>query len=149
MVRQATLADLDGMMAFQLAMARETEDWELDPTTLERGMLLTLRDPNKGTYWVAAHEKELFGMLLTQHEWSDWRCANVVWIQSVYVRPDMRQRGVFQSLYQHVWAWVQASDELSGVRLYVEKRNEVALSAYHAMGMRSDHYNLCEQMKFF
>lgn len=153
-VRPATLADIDTLLRFQQAMAQETEGWKLDTEVLERGILQTLLDPNKGQYWVAevpnAGKKDKpVGCLMTQYEWSDWRCQNIVWIQSVYVQRENRQNGVFRALYQKIWAKVKQDPALSGIRLYVEKENKPALTAYHALGMESEHYRLCEQMKDF
>lgn len=153
-VRPARMADIDTLLRFQLAMAKETEGWQLDAETLERGILQTLLDPNKGQYWVAevpnAGKKDKpVGMLMTQQEWSDWRCQNVIWIQSVYVLEEQRRKGVFRALYQAIWQKVQTDDTLSGIRLYVEKENEAALKTYRSMGMETEHYRLCEQMKNF
>ena len=36
------------------------------------------------------------------YEWSDWRNGLFWWIQSVYVAPDWRRRGVYRGLYEYV-----------------------------------------------
>ena len=52
-VRDATPADLDVLVGFNLAMARETESKELDPATLRAGMEALLGDPSRGRTFVA------------------------------------------------------------------------------------------------
>ncbi|MEM6298652.1 MAG: GNAT family N-acetyltransferase [Bacteroidota bacterium] len=153
-VRPAILRDLDTLVGFQRQMALETEGWELDPATLERGMLQTFLDANKGKYWVAeipnATKKDKpVGMLMTQYEWSDWRCQNVIWIQSVFITEEARRKGVYRAMYEYLWQQVQEDDSLSGIRLYVERQNENAIKTYKALGMETEHYALCEQMKDF
>ena len=75
-------------------------------------------------------------------EWSDWRSQFFVWIQSVYIKPDFRKKGLYSKLYQQVRDMVEKSDQYAGIRLYVEKNNTGAQQVYEKLGMNNDHY-LC------
>jgi ribosomal protein S18 acetylase RimI-like enzyme len=85
--------------------------------------------------------------LLITYEWSDWRDGVVWWIQSVYVRPDARQKGVYAGLYQHIKELVGNDPEVSGIRLYVDRRNTGAQQVYARLGMNGEHYQVFEWMK--
>ena len=69
----------------------------------------------------------------------------VWWIQSVYVVPDVRGRGVLRMLYGAARREALASGA-GGVRLYVDTRNTRAQAAYTALGMNGDHYRVFEDM---
>jgi GNAT superfamily N-acetyltransferase len=112
-----------------------------------RGVRAIFDDRSLGEYWVAELEGEVVGCLLLTREWSDWRNGTVLWIQSVYVQPEARRRGVYRALYQHIRLRVETTPDLRGIRLYVEQRNRGAHDTYERLGMRQDHYTLFEWMK--
>jgi len=149
-VRRARPEDAPAVSDFQLLMARETEGLELDPETVARGVGAVFADRTRGEYFVAEVAEDggrIVGCLMVTPEWSDWRNGTVLWIQSLYVVPEMRGRGVYRALYEHLQARVQASPELMGIRLYVDKRNTVAQRIYTRLGMTREHYELFEWMK--
>jgi len=146
-VRPARRGDADTIAGFQVAMALESEGLVLDPPTVARGVLAVFDDPAKGGYWVAEDAGRLVGCLLVIPEWSDWRCATVLWVHSLYVVPPARRRGVFAALYGHLRKLVEQSADLAGLRLYVDKGNTAAQRAYEAVGMGCDHYDLYEWLK--
>ena len=55
------------------------------------------------------------------YEWSDWRNGVFWWIQSVYVDPAWRRRGVFRRIHETVVSQAKADVKLCGIRLYVGK----------------------------
>ena len=146
-VRPARPDDAATIASFQVAMARESEGLALDPPTVRRGVRAVFDDPAKGRYWVAEQDGRIVGCLLTMPEWSDWRCATVLWIHSHYVVPGARRRGVFTALFRTLKAQVERSPDLAGLRLYVEKANAVARQVYEALGMTCEHYDLYEWLK--
>jgi ribosomal protein S18 acetylase RimI-like enzyme len=77
------------------------------------------------------------------YEWSDWRDGDFWWIQSVYVAPEARRRGVFRALYRHVEAKAREA-RACGLRLYVEGANANAQATYRGLGMSASHYELYE-----
>jgi RimJ/RimL family protein N-acetyltransferase len=147
LIRPAEPADAAAIVEFQLRMARETENLELDRATLTRGVGAVFADPGKGSYWIAERGGRVVGGLLTTNEWSDWRDGLVLWIQSVYVVPEERGRGVYRALYERVKRQVEESPGLKGIRLYVEKRNAPAQRVYERLGMTREHYDLFEWLK--
>jgi ribosomal protein S18 acetylase RimI-like enzyme len=146
-VRPATLADVETIVDFQLRMARESEGLALVPQVVEAGVRGVFADLARGCYWVAEASGRLVGCLLTTFEWSDWRAGTVVWVQSVYVAPEARRRGVYRSLYEKLQRDVEATPGLKGIRLYVDKTNAPAQRAYERLGMTREHYDLYEWMK--
>jgi RimJ/RimL family protein N-acetyltransferase len=146
-VRAALPGDAPVIVDFQLRMARETEDLELDFDTVTRGVAAVFADPGKGAYWVAERGGEVVGGLLTTFEWSDWRNGVILWIQSVYVVPEERGRGVYRALYEGLKRRVEADSNLKGIRLYVEKRNTAAQRVYERLGMTREHYEMFEWLK--
>jgi ribosomal protein S18 acetylase RimI-like enzyme len=146
-IREARLGDAPVIVDFQIRMARSTEDLELDFDTVTRGVAAVFADPAKGTYWVAESEDRVIGSLLTTFEWSDWRNGTVLWIQSVYVLPEWRRRGIYKSLYEHLKRQVEKSPGLRGLRLYVDQRNTAAQEVYERLGMTKEHYQMYEWLK--
>lgn len=146
-VRPAERADAEAIVGFQVAMARETETLALDPATVRLGVQAVFDDPGKGRYWLAKCNGEIAGGLLTVPEWSDWRNGTVLWIHSVFIRPEFRRRGVFRALYEHLRQMVESQPDLKGLRLYVDRHNRCAQQTYAAMGMDGEHYQMFEWMK--
>ncbi len=146
-VRKATINDLQSIVSFQLAMANETEGIDLDKATVEKGVEAVLLDSNKGNYYVAEINKQVVSSLLTTFEWSDWRNGTILWIQSVYVLPDFRRKGVYRSMYSYIKEMVLNNDKLNGIRLYADKSNYPAQKTYETLGMNQDHYVTFEWLK--
>ena len=143
-IRRAAAADLDTLVAFNVAMAKESEDLGLDPATLRLGIEAVLNDPSRGLYFVAETGGQVAGTLMITYEWSDWRNANFWWIQSVYVQADWRRKGVYRALHDHVHSIAAPRDDICGIRLYVERTNDVAQRTYDSLGMSKSHYDMYE-----
>ncbi len=144
-IRRATPDDIEVLVGFNAAMAKETEGLSLDQDTLTEGTKAVFRSPEKGYYLVAeAGDGQVVGSLLCVEEWSDWRNETFWWIQSVYVRPDWRRQGVYRSLHNHVYEAAKATLGVCGVRLYVDRNNHNAQATYSSLGMTKSHYDLFE-----
>lgn len=138
-IRAARPADAPALADFNIRMALETESLHLDPAVIVPGVQAVLSDPAKGLYFVAEISGQLAGQLMVTREWSDWRNSDIWWIQSVYVHPDHRRRGVFKALYRH--AEEQAKQQgVSVLRLYVEQQNHSAQATYQSLGMKLSQY---------
>jgi GNAT superfamily N-acetyltransferase len=146
-VRAARPQDAGTIVEFQILMARETEELELDRDTVSRGVGAVLADPAKGSYWIAESDGRIVGSLLTYPEWSDWRNGTILWIASLYVVPEARGRGVYRALYEHLKRRVEADSTLKGLRLYVDRGNTAAQRVYERLGMTSEHYLTYEWLK--
>lgn len=146
-IRKATENDSASIVEFQLAMAWETEQLQLHEPTVVKGVDAVFADSSKGSYYVAELDRKVVGSLLTTFEWSDWRNGTVLWIQSVYVRPEYRKRSIFSHLYKHIQEMVAADTNLRGIRLYADKNNTPAHGVYAHLGMTAEHYQMFEWMK--
>ena len=141
--RRATRSDSEALVAWNIAMARETEDLELSEERVRAGVLAVFDSAARGFYVVAEQAGEIAGALMVTNEWSDWHNAYFWWIQSVYVAPAARRRGVYRALHQFVIDSASSSGAC-GVRLYVEKQNRGAQSTYETLGMHETHYRMLE-----
>lgn len=146
-IRHAREEEAQSIIDFQIDMARETEDVDLDRNLITPGVKAVFNDESKGWYFVAEIDGQIAGSLLITFEWSDWRNAMILWIQSVFVGKEFRGRGVYRALYEHIQSIVNNSDEYVGIRLYVDKTNTDALKVYQKLGMDSEHYGMCEWIK--
>jgi len=144
-IRPAREIDAGTIADFNAAMALQTEHLKLDRDVLNRGVRAALADPNKARYFVAESAFHVVGQLMITLEWSDWRNGNIWWIQSVYVAPDFRGKGVFRALYQHVRDLARR-EAGAGLRLYVERDNQPAQKTYTALGMKETAYRVMEEM---
>ena len=142
-IRPARPSDAPLIADFNARMARETENLALDPATLSAGVRAVLGDAGKGIYYAAEAVGRVVGQLLITHEWSDWRNGVVWWMQSVYVVPDYRRRGVFRALYQHVANEARRSGVVL-LRLYVHESNSPGQCTYRRLGMHATQYRVME-----
>jgi len=148
-VREGLWSDLDHLIEFNAAMALETEGKLLDRDRLRSGAKAVLASRSRGVYVVGesregVQESRVIGQLLITYEWSDWRNANFWWIQSVYVHPDWRKRGVFRALYEYVMQQAESRSDVCGIRLYVEQDNANAMAVYDKLGLRPTPYRVIE-----
>ena len=144
-IRAAHPADAAALVAFNRAMAWETERKELAADVITAGVDHLLRHPEHGFYVVAEAGAEIAGALMVTFEWSDWRNALFWWIQSVYVRPEFRRRGIYRRLYDHVKESARHGGKVCGFRLYVDKDNVGAQRVYASLGMTEAHYLMFEE----
>lgn len=144
-VRAAAPRDAADIARFNAAMALETEHKALDPATLRAGVDAVLADPRHGFYLVAECDGAVAGCLMITYEWSDWRNGQWWWLQSVYVPPESRRRGVFRALYAEVERRLGENADAIGLRLYVERDNAHAQRTYQALGMHETGYLIYEK----
>lgn len=147
--REANLSDLQAIADFQIAMAQETEQLGLDRQVCTQGVLAVLNNAHLGRYYVCEMDGSVVASTLITYEWSDWRNGLVWWIQSVYVVPSARKKGVYAGLYQHLQSLAQEDKNIRGIRLYVDRRNIAAQQVYTKLGMNGEHYQVFEWMKEF
>jgi ribosomal protein S18 acetylase RimI-like enzyme len=145
LIRPANPSDAATIADFNARMAIETEGVTLPPEVVGPGVRAALADAAKAIYFVAEVDGRVGGQLMITHEWSDWRNGDIWWVQSVYVHPDFRRRGLFRALYEHAR---QAAKEAAavGIRLYVEENNVNAQAVYKQLGMLLTHYKVMEEI---
>ena len=145
-IRDACITDAEALAAFNQAIARETENIELRHEVISAGVAAILENPALGFYTVAEHGGKVVGSLMVTTEWSDWRNGVFWWVQSVYVSANMRRRGIYRRLYNHVKKLADSAPNVCGFRLYVEQDNTVAQSTYQSMGMNKTAYRIFEDL---
>ena len=143
-IRDALPSDLDDIVRFNLALASETEGKTLDQTRLRSGVERLLAERQRGRYFLAVHDDQVVGSTMITTEWTDWRDGWFWWIQSVYVEPEHRRRGVFASLYRHIESLAREIPDVRGIRLYVESDNQRAQDTYATLGMTLTGYRIME-----
>lgn len=139
-----TTNDINAIAGFQVAMAMESEGTTLDLERVTRGVTMAMDDEAKGQYIVARCGGKVVGSLMLTREWSDWNCQWYWWIQSVYVEPRHRGKGVYRAMYEQVKQMAR-NENVSQVRLYVDKTNNTAQHAYQHLGMTETHYLMYEE----
>ena len=145
-IRTGTIEDSSLLTAHNCAMALETENKTLDPDAAILGVEGLFERPQFGFYLVAEFDGESVASLMVTYEWSDWRNGLFWWIQSVYVKPAFRRKGVYKSMYKKLKAMATAAaTPVSGFRLYAETENTAAHKTYQNSGMHQCQYLMFEE----
>lgn len=146
-IRIAEKADADLLVQFNQAMAFETEGKTLEHEKISNGVRGVFADAKNGFYVVAeTTNKEVIGGLMVTYEWTDWRNGIFWWIQSVYITPEFRGKGIYSMMYDFVKREAQKAGNVRGFRLYVEKENVNAQKVYEKLGMNETHYKMYEEI---
>ncbi len=145
-VRRATKSEANSIAVYQVLMADESEGMDLDMKMVKKGVAAVFDDPQKGFYLAGEVDGYMVACMLVTHEWSDWRAKTIYWIQSLYVEPVFRKKGVFRSMYEFLKDEIAAKDDVAGVRLYVDIKNANAIEVYKSLGMNGEHYKLFEDI---
>ncbi len=146
-IRDAVESDIPAIVSFQERMAFETEEISLETQILQKGVKALFDNPLKGKYFVSIDEKRVIATLLITYEWSDWRNRTIFWIQSVFVDPIFRRKGVYRQMYEHIQKLAEKDETVGGIRLYVDRSNSNAQMTYTSLGMNGEHYQVFEWMK--
>lgn len=142
-IRVATSKDAEVICENNIKMAYESEHIHLSKQVVLNAVETLLCDTTKGFYLVAEQENEIIGQLMITFEWSDWRNSTIWWIQSVYVTPHHRKKGVFNSLLNEVKNQAEKKN-VKLLRLYVHDRNISAINVYEKIGLKKKSYVIFE-----
>ena len=143
-ITQGKASDIDTIVRFQADMAMESEGTMLDMDRLTLGVSSAINDEQKGIYVVARANDTPIGSLMLTREWSDWNNQWYWWIQSVYVMPEYRKKGVYKAMYATLKDMAQENG-VSQIRLYADRTNLSAQQVYQRLGMRESHYLMFEE----
>ena len=133
-IRDATVGDVDTLVAFTLREAAEAEGFVADTASVTRGIRRAFADPPVVRYWIAEDASGVVaGSTSVVTEWSDFHGGAYWWVQSIFVAPEHRGRGLVDQLLEHVVDRARAGGALD-VRLYVHESNERAMRAYRRCG---------------
>ena len=146
LVREADGSDLSILIEGNRALADETENILLDKDILRLGIAraLALKDCQ---YFVAELDRKIVGQTMITSEWSDWRNGVMWWLQSVYVHPEYRKQGVFQSIFKYIETLAEKNPEVKALRLYVMQDNQAGKSVYQNLGMKNSGYVIYEKSR--
>lgn len=143
-IRKAHEAEISILLKLIRSMAMESEGRNLNTDVLTKGIHAVFNNPALGTYWVIAEGDDIVGSTLITTEWSDWHNAPYWWIQSLFIRPEARGRGLFEQLLSVLEAEAR-SVGVCEIRLYVESDNARAIRAYEKTGFHSGQYRFMKK----
>lgn len=142
--RLATLNDSKIIAAFNKANAFETEHKILQDDVAILGVENLIKQPQYGFYIVNEIDNEIISSLMITYEWSDWRNALIWWIQSVFVKPEFRNKGAFKSMLQFIENLAK-EHHVNCIRLYMEKDNKIAHQVYLKNNFKTEDYLIFEK----
>jgi GNAT superfamily N-acetyltransferase len=143
-VRDAGPDDIERIVEWNICIATESEQKQLDRDTLTAGVHRGFAHPELCRYFIAELDGTPVGTTMLTYELTDWRCGVIWWLQSVYVEAAARERGVFSAIYAHIHSLAETDDDARGLRLYVRFDNQRARNTYQAMGMSPSGYEVFE-----
>ena len=133
-IRRATRDDVETLAKFTLQEALEAEGTHTTEAAVRRGIEGAFAIPPRATYWVVeTAEGAVVASASIVTEWSDFHGGDYWWIQSVFVTPAHRGRGVIDLLLDYLADAAAAAGALD-LRLYAFTANERALRAYRRCG---------------
>ena len=145
-VRQAVPTDVETIASCNIALCGETEGRELDPETVTPGVRRFVTESKRGRYFMAVIDGQVVEQAAHTFEWSDWRNGEIGWIQSVYVYPDFRSKGLFRTLFMHIKELGEADADCCGIRLSMERENKTARESYRHLGFSETGYVVFERL---
>jgi GNAT superfamily N-acetyltransferase len=141
-IRRATSADLERLVSFAVAEAKEAEGIKKDSERVRQGVTTALNDDSIARYWVIEKNNTgVIGSVSIVKEWSDWNSGYYWWIQNMYILPEFRGKGLMQQLIQSLKDAARNEGALE-LRLYVHKNNAQAISAYQKVGFFDADYRI-------
>jgi L-amino acid N-acyltransferase YncA len=139
-IREAGRADIETIVAFTLQEAREAEDIAPDLEAVSRGVGGGFEDVPRAAYWVAeAAGGRVVASTSVVREWSDFHGAYYWWVQSLFIIPEHRGKGLVELLLRHLAREAGAAGALD-LRLYAHTANARALRAYRRSGFTTAPY---------
>lgn len=139
-VRRATVEDLEKLVEFTIAEAADAEGSEIGGNVRE-GVLKALQDNAYATYWVMEDAGAVIGNVSVFREWSDWNAGHYWWIQSMFIEPNSRGRGLIRLMLEEVRKEAASAKALE-LRLYVHRENSAAIRAYQKNGFSPSDYEI-------
>lgn len=143
-IRDATVGDVESIVDFNYRLAAESEDKTLDRDLLRKGVQRGFSRTELCRYFIAEVDGKPAGMTMLTYELTDWQDGVIWWLQSVYVYPQYRKRGVFRTIFQHIEGLGRSDPDARTLCLYVKTHNLGALKTYKSMGMVDGNYEVLE-----
>lgn len=139
-IRKARRSDVQTLIAFTREEARDAEGADLTFEEATRGVEAAFDTPPAATYWVAEDSRgEVVASTSVVTEWSNFHGGHYWWIQSLFITPSHRGRGLAERLLDHLAREASANHALD-LRLYARESNERALRVYLRSGFTKAPY---------
>jgi ribosomal protein S18 acetylase RimI-like enzyme len=138
-LRPAIPADAETLVVFTLSEALDAERRSLSRSDVQRGVAGAFATPPKARYWVAESAGNVVACASIVTEWSNFRGGDYWWIQSLYILPEHRGRGLVDMILRHLVTEAKAGGAID-LRLYGYNTNARALRAYERFGFRQAPY---------
>jgi ribosomal protein S18 acetylase RimI-like enzyme len=139
-IRYATAVDIETIVGFTLEEAREAEARTLDAQAVRRGVAAAFAHPPRAVYWVAeTADGGVAASASIVTEWSNFRGGEYWWVQSLYVAPAHRGKGLVDQLLEHLAAAAARAGALD-LRLYAHVSNDRAHRVYERCGFERAPY---------
>ena len=141
-IRRAKSTDLESLVSFAIAEAKEAEGVKKDINRVRQGVTTGLADDSIAMYWVLEkNNTDVVGSVSIVKEWSDWNSGYYWWIQNMYILPTFRGKGLMEKLIQALKDAARQEGALE-LRLYVHKNNAQAVTAYQKTGFFDSDYRV-------
>jgi GNAT superfamily N-acetyltransferase len=139
-LRRADTDDLETIVGFTHEEAREAEGLDMDTDGIRQGVSAGLEDPSVATYWVAeSADGEIVASTSAVREWSNFNGGYYWWVQSMYIVPEHRGRGLVDLLLDTLAEEARAAGAVD-LRLYAHGSNPRAIEAYRRCGFDETPY---------
>lgn len=92
-------------------------------------------DPPECLCWVARDQadQQVVGVVLANFNWSLKFAGRALWIETLYVTPSARRRGIGRGLVEHLLEWAEQHD-IRGIDLEAYRGNTPASILYRSLG---------------
>jgi len=141
-VRRATINDLPHILNFIAQEAVESEGRAADLSKLETGISTALNNQAIAIYWILVdQDSQPVGCTSVVKEWSDWNSGYYWWIQSLFIEPGHRGKGLLNVMMDAVAVDAKA-DSCLEIRLYVHRDNARAIRAYQKAEFQPSDYQI-------
>jgi ribosomal protein S18 acetylase RimI-like enzyme len=141
-MRAATRADVDTLLAFTLQEVFEAEGTHKDAAGVRRGVEGAFQTPPRSAYWIVERpDGQPVASTSIVTEWSDFHGGDYWWIQSIFITPEHRGRGLVDLMLDRLTVLAKAAGALE-LRLYAHNSNARAFHVYRRCGFTDAPYTI-------
>ena len=141
-IREAGRGDIETLLAFTLQEVYEAEGTRKDVAGVRRGVEGAFHDPPRSVYWIVeTSDAQPVASTSIVTEWSDFHGGEYWWIQSIFIAPEHRGRGLVDLMLDRLAELAQAAGALE-LRLYAHNSNQRAFRVYRRCGFATAPYTI-------
>lgn len=129
---------IDEITDMILKMAKETENKNLDKVKVKLAIDKLKKNSNLGHYVVISDNDKYCGMNMVTFEYNVHENKRVLWLQSVFIDENYRNKGLFRKLLKENENFANDKEDFAKVvKLYMEKNNTKAEQVYLKLGFKA------------